>query len=89
MTADELAQELRRMYDNAPEGEKNTAVLLFGIKYAVHLPHGTSRIADVVRCSKLPPNWRSEVTKGRNLAEYVELNDDAMARYWPSQRGNG
>lgn len=73
MTTDELARELRRMYDNAAEGEKNTAVLLFGIKYAAHLPLGTSRIADVVRRSKLPRNWRSEVNKGRNLAKYVEL----------------
>ena len=30
MTAEELARELRRMYDNAPKGEQNTAVLLFG-----------------------------------------------------------
>ena len=34
MTAEELARELRHMYDNAPKGEQNTAVLLFGIKYA-------------------------------------------------------
>ena len=89
MTTEELAQEMRRMYDNAPRGEQNTAVLLFGIKYAAHLPPGTSRIADVIRCSGLPSNWRSEVNKGRNLAEYVELNYNATARYCPRQRSNG
>ena len=81
MTVEELAQELRRMYYNAPQREQNTAVLLFGIKYAAHLPYGTSRVADVIRCSELPENWRSEVNKGRNLAKYVELNDNAAARY--------
>ena len=41
MTVEELARELRRMYNNAQKGEQNTAVLLFGIKYAAHLPYGT------------------------------------------------
>ena len=89
MTAEELARELRRMYDNAPKGEQNTAVLLFGIKYAAYLPHGTSRLADVIRCSKLPANWRSEANKGRNLAKYVELKDNTAARFWPNPNANG
>lgn len=73
MTTQELAQELRRMYDNASDGEQNTAVLLFGIKYADHLPPRTSRITDVIRCSGLRSKWRNEVGKGRKLARYVEL----------------
>ena len=82
MTVEELAQELRRMYDSAPKGEQNTSVLLFGIRYADHLPHGTSRVADVVQRSALGRNWASEINKGRNLARYVDLNVDATARYW-------
>ena len=81
MTVEELARELRRMYNNAQKGEQNTAVLLFGIKYAAHLPYGTSRIADVIRCSALRPKWQNEVNKGRNLAKYVQVNENAAARY--------
>ena len=31
---DELAQELRRLANSAPSGEKMTYLMLFGIKYA-------------------------------------------------------
>ena len=79
MTVEELAEELRRMYESAPDGEQNTAVLLFGIRYANHLPRRTSRVTEVVRRSGLRPNWSSEINKGRNLARYVNLNSDTMA----------
>ena len=83
MNVEELAQELRRMYDSAPDGEQNTAVLLFGIRYADHLLRGANRIAGIVQRSDLPRNWASEISKGRNLVRYVDLNGDATARYWP------
>ena len=82
MTVEELAHELRRMYYGAPDGEQNTAVLLFGIRYADHLPRRSNRIPEVVGRAGLRPNWASEINKGRNLARYVDLNDDAAAQYW-------
>lgn len=73
MTDMELGAALRRMYNDAPRGGRNTAVLLFAIKHAAHLSRSTGRIGAIVQTSGLRPNWATEIHKGRNLAEHVAL----------------
>ena len=71
MDIQELAQELRQMYDTAPLGEQTTWIRLFGIKYADELARFSPN--SVVAYACLPHSYGTEVSKGRNLAKYVEL----------------
>ncbi len=77
MTDNELAQELQRLANSAPYGEKMTYIELFGIKYA-HLLNrdNCQRIVEMAQIGKLGPT----VNMGRRLAEYVTLNDPN----WPN-----
>ncbi len=72
MTDAALAQELRRLAEIAPRGEKMTYVELFGIKYADCLNRDNcQRIVDMSGIGKLGPT----VNMGRRLAQYVDLKD--------------
>ena len=83
MNIEELAHELRKMYDTAPRGEQVTHIHLFGIKYAAELarfaPTSVAERAGIGRA------YGTEINKGRNLAKYVELKpqerDNARRRF--------
>ena len=74
MTVGEAAGILRRMYENAPRGEKTTMLHLFGIKYADDLA-GLS-IEDIVRKAGILKSYPTEINKGRRLAKYVQIRED-------------
>lgn len=74
MTEAELAAELRRMYRDAPRGEKSTAVALFGIYYAAELAPSSVSVNLVAELAGLP-KWNAEIRKGMRLARYVDLNN--------------
>lgn len=78
MDETELAQILRRMYRNAPDREKTTAIHLFGIRYATELGVARGRAHRVVELSRLGDgsSYGTEVRKGMRLAQYVELKDN-------------
>ena len=80
-TVQELARILRHLYDHAPDGNQNTAVLLFGIRYADDLQHGPSP-NEIVRQSEIPDGWAATINEGHNLAPYVDLNDKVIALDW-------
>ena len=84
MTTEELARELRRTCDRSPSKGKVTAIHLFGIRYAAELEASHVSVQKVAELGA-EHNYGSEIHKGMNLAKYVELNDDAMARYWAPQ----
>ncbi len=71
MTLQELANELRKMYDSAPKNEQVLHLHLFGIKYAAELSRFSP--ASVVALAGIPRSYGTEINKGRNLARYVEL----------------
>lgn len=71
MDLEQLADELRRMYDAAPKGEQVTMIHLFGVKYAAEISRFTP--AAIVQCAGLHRSYGTEVNKGRNLAKYVAL----------------
>ena len=77
MTVGEAAAILKRMYENAPHGEKTTMLHLFGIKHAADLV-GLS-IEDVVRKSGIPKSYHVEINKGRKLAKYVQIKGDSVS----------
>ena len=71
MDIEQLAYELRQMYDTAPRGEQVTHIQLFGIKYAVELARFAP--ASVAERAGIGRSYGTEINKGRNLAKYVKL----------------
>ena len=72
MTAvDELAKKLRDAYDKAAESRKVVSIHLFGIAHASALK-GLSK-HDVAERAGLPHSYGTELNKGANLSEYVEV----------------
>ncbi|WP_296613464.1 hypothetical protein [Sphingomonas sp.] len=67
----ELASELRRSYDSAPKSRKAASIHLFGIAHAETL-RSVSK-AEVVERAGLPVSYVTELNKGTNLAEYVQI----------------
>lgn len=79
MTEAELAAILRRMYQNAPKGEEMTTIQLFGIRYAAELYTPGVSVNSVAKIAGIG-NMKPWITGGMRLAEYVDLNDQAVVR---------
>ena len=72
MNVDQAARELRRMYDRGIRlQEVGQHLHLFGIIYADQLE--SLSVQEVVDRAGIPPSYYTEVSKGRNLAKYVQL----------------
>lgn len=70
MSADELGQQLKRMYERAPDGDKTAMILLFGVRYAPEIGH---QARAVVTAAGLKPSYDTEVRKGMRLSKYVTV----------------
>ena len=75
MTVGEAAAILKRMYENAPHGEKVTCLFLFGIIYADDL--AALSVSDVVREAGVRPTYYTEIRNGIKLAKYVQIRGDS------------
>jgi len=71
MTREQLGGTLRRMYDEAPSGEKVANIHLFGVKYIREIGGAGLTAGDVVKASGLQTSYGTEVNKGMNLSKYV------------------
>ncbi|GHT78351.1 hypothetical protein FACS1894130_04750 [Spirochaetia bacterium] len=77
MTVPELARALTQMYENAMDGDKATMVHLFGIRYADEIRRAGCNANDIIQQAQLtdgsymPESYKTEISKGINLAEYV------------------
>lgn len=67
--ARKLAQELKRMRDNAPPRELPTQTVLFGIKYAKEM--GCLPTTTITQALSDKNTYEVEVNLGRSLARYV------------------
>lgn len=73
MEINELAAELKKMAaEGAPQSRKTAMIHLFGIKYADEL--WDKNLKAIVDLAGLDWSYRDEVSKGRALAEYVDVN---------------
>ena len=76
MTVDELAQILKKMYDE-PDRKKNQQIILFGIKYSRELQRGREKnsqvVRHVIRLSGIGREASVEINAGIGLAQYVDL----------------
>lgn len=74
MTPKELADELDRMYHEAPKGETTTMVRLFGITFADEIGKcPESSVGKIVQRSSVPRSYVTEIHKGVRLAHHVVL----------------
>jgi len=67
----ELANELRRAYTEAQEGEKVTMIHLFAIRHAQDLQRHSIR--ELAHAAGLNESYVTEIGKGIRLARYVEV----------------
>ena len=75
MTVGEAALKLKRAYERGSRrGQIALHIHLFGIKYAAELR--SLSIQEVVNRAGIP-GYVSEINKGRNLADYVDIKPDA------------
>ena len=82
MTLDDYAKILRRMHQQAPNGEKTIAVMLFGIKYGPAIRGLGRYIPEVVRRAGV--GSEPEVSGGANLSPFVELKESS-SRFFPDE----
>jgi len=75
MNKDELADELRAMWEAAPEGARSPMVHLFGIKYADELEG--MNLKDIAELAGRPRSMGTEIYKGSRLAQYVTVKKAA------------
>src|SRR5574344_1869857 len=69
---EELSAELKKMYDNAPEGGKLSSIHIFGIKYAKVILDKNYSPASIVKSARLNDSYATEISKGVNI--YKELS---------------
>lgn len=69
----ELAKTLRRMYEQAGDGQKVAMIHLFGIKYCDEIRRCGTSPANLVLMAGLRGSYGTEVNKGCNLAHFVEI----------------
>lgn len=80
--AEELAKELRRMYESGREHQLLTTMIhLFGIKYDDEIEACGATPKDLCRMAGMHESYNAEVSKGRRLARFVELKPLAT-RLW-------
>ena len=78
MTESELAIRLAKVYDDAPTGEKATALHVFGLHYADEIRrHGPGATGRIARESKIGDSYGVELDKMLNLARHVTLEDSS------------
>ncbi len=71
MKIDQASKILAKMYANAAKGRKAASIHLFGIQYAEQIKNMSAR--DIVIGADLPESYKTEIRKGINLAEYVQV----------------
>ena len=83
MTESDLAIRLAKAHEDAPQGEKTTAVHVFGLHYTDEIrrcgPNAPRRIA---KASKTGDSYGIELNKMLKLARHVTLKDSGRRRYF-------
>lgn len=73
-----LGNELRQMYENAPENEKTTMIHLFGIMNGDTILDNYLNVTEIVRASGIHSSYQAEVSKGVRLSKYVEVKPNVI-----------
>lgn len=74
MNVYDLARKLKVMY-SLEKVNKTAMIHLFGVIYADFMAENNITASEVVRLSGISSAYVTEVNKGKNLSEYVEIKD--------------
>jgi len=68
----ELALELKKMYDNAPKDEKVTMIHLFGINFKNEIQNSNTSPKELAEMAGVGESYGTEINKGMKLAKYCK-----------------
>ena len=73
MSAQDLGNKLREMYDGADKGSAVVMIHLFGIKYADQIRDSGANASEIVRAAGMNDSYATEIQKGIRLSEFVDV----------------
>ena len=73
-----LGQELKCMYDHAPESEQVTMIHVFAIKNGAKILSNSLKPSDIVHVAGIHDSYKTEVSKGIKLSKYVAVKADVV-----------
>ncbi len=80
MTVVELANILLSMYETKGVN-KSTMVHLFGIIFADEMINADIKPIDVIRSAGIQDSYQTELNKGINLSEYVDVKKEYKNKF--------
>lgn len=69
MKVSEIGNELKQMYESAPDKEKSVFIHLFGIKYGPIILENRYSSSEIVKPSGIKQSYQAEVSKGIKLSK--------------------
>lgn len=80
MTENLLGRILKEMYSTASKGMQVTNIHTFAIFYADVIETERLNKKEILRVAGLPESYQTEISKGINLASYVQVKDSQIQR---------
>ena len=80
MTENRLGNILRELYDSAARGHQVANIHTFAIYYANVIEKNKLSKKEILRVAGLPETYQTEISKGINLAQYVDVKHDVIER---------
>lgn len=80
MTTFVLGNVLKEMYSTAPRGQQVTSIHTFAVFYAKQIEENRISKKEILRVAGLPESYQTEISKGMNLAEYVDVKSEQKNR---------
>ena len=80
MTVYVLGNVLREMYNTSPRGQQVTNIHTFAIFYAKVIEEKRISKKEILRIAELPESYQTELSKGINLATYVDVKPEQAER---------
>lgn len=80
MTVYVLGNVLREMYETSARGQQVTNIHTFAIFYARAIEESRISKKEILRVAGLPESYQTELSKGINLAAYVDVKPEQAAR---------
>lgn len=78
MTEQRLGRILKTMYWSAAKGQQVANIHTFSIYYARIIENERLNKKEILRAAELSETYQTEISKGVNLAQYVEVKDDIV-----------
>ncbi len=80
MTAFYLGNVLKEMYNSSPRGQQVTNIHTFAIYFANVIERERINKKEILKVAGLPESYQTEISKGINLASYVDVKESQVRR---------